>query len=118
MPNNKNGKNNGWKPKPGEPVWIYHLNVANRDGGVTANVGSREFQKVLRNYLGKPDNTRWVLVRPSTGPHHFGGGIAYRPESVYRTEQEATNALRAAVKAKIMALENALYFALEGGGAA
>jgi hypothetical protein len=114
-----NMSNNDWNepPRRGEQVWVYYFNAQNRDGSVTANVLPRVFDRVIPNYLGKQHNLRWVLLAPGKplGEH---AGTAHRPEGVYRSERDAFDALRTAVKDKIKSLELALYASLKGDGVA
>jgi len=111
MENNENK----WLPFQGELVWIYYLNAQNRHGTVTVSIAPRHFEKVIHNYLNKPDNLRWSLVIPHA-PMDKNYGTAFRPENVYKSREEALLALRHAVIAKINQLEDALRTAMQGGG--
>ena len=100
------------RPKQGQHVWTVYCYEGgyNRKDEIVAKVVEKVFELERKNWCGT-DKTKWVLVAPGR-PFRHGYGMAYDPEKVYATRQEAEGHLRWQIQLKADRWMNAMQVAL------
>ena len=81
-------------PKIGDKVYVSHLTVIVKKDKfeVKATVRARQFTGTIKNYLDQ-FGLRWRIAKIGTPVHDTSWAMAYKPERVYGSREEAQVAL-------------------------